>query len=645
VAAAARDPASLDATVAEADKAGGTAVPAACDVRDEASVAALAACAAELGPVRAVVANAGVAGPTRPLHEQTLAGWRDTVATGLDGVFLTFRAFIPAMIARRDGSLIAISSMTGKRPLPGRTPYAAAKMGVIGLVRTLATELGPHGIRVNAVCPGAVAGPRIDQVLRLQAAARGLTEDQVRAEMTASSPLGRLVRAEEVAAACVCSSPPRRRPGSPARTSTSRPASSCTRQAPGGRTAMRIVDLSQDIYEGMKVYPGHLKTVQFEHATHEETAPRFEGGFSFQTTGFILNDNGPTHVDSFSHLDPDPAADSIEKMPLRLFYGTAVCLDVTGFPPRADITAGDLDRAEKASPVEVRPGDIVLFHTATWNRYAGDKRYLSEFAGLGESASEWIGEPGGTAPWGWRFGGHHVSLHNLITGGAVRAVTPCFLGADPAVSPLLGPAPLRPLGGAEDLARELMRSLGPEAAAQATLLNRAPSDIIGGNRVRLADGDEMIRLPDLWDRPFTEPRLAGAVTELASANETATGYGTGDHTRLALSGTPKGLPARELTGGQRGLLRALLAAYLGRVPDGLSPLPGYDDDGALDAVHLAWAGPLAAGQPHYYRLQGPGLLIEYDNVQRRANHAHSVWRNPQSDFGLDALAAHRAAHH
>ena len=83
---------------------------------------------------------------------------------------------------------------------------------------------------------------------------------------------------------------------------------------------MRLIDLSQDIYEGMKVYPGHLKTVQFEHATHEETAPRFEGGFSFQTTGFMLNDNGPTHVDSFSHLDPDPSADTIEKMPLDLFH-------------------------------------------------------------------------------------------------------------------------------------------------------------------------------------------------------------------------------------------------------------------------------------------------------------------------------------
>lgn len=153
---------------------------------------------------------------------------------------------------------------------------------------------------------------------------------------------------------------------------------------------MQIIDLSQDIYEGMKVYPGHLKTVQFEHATHEETAPRFEGGFSFQTTGFILNDNGPTHVDSFSHLDPTPGAETIDQMSLDLFYGPAVCLDVTGFAPQTDITADDLDRIEAESPVQVQRGDIVLFHTATWNRYVGDKRYLTDFPGLGESAAEWI---------------------------------------------------------------------------------------------------------------------------------------------------------------------------------------------------------------------------------------------------------------
>jgi NAD(P)-dependent dehydrogenase (short-subunit alcohol dehydrogenase family) len=202
VAACARDPASLAGTVAEAGQVGGTVTPLACDVRDEASVAQMAAGARALGPVHAVVANAGVAGPTLPLHEITLDDWRDTLATDLDGVFLTFRAFIPTMIERRGGSLIAISSMTGKRPLHGRTPYAAAKMGVIGLVRTLAAELGPYNIRVNAVCPGPVAGPRMDQVVRQQATLRGITEEQARAALTEASPLGRMVAAEEVAAAC-----------------------------------------------------------------------------------------------------------------------------------------------------------------------------------------------------------------------------------------------------------------------------------------------------------------------------------------------------------------------------------------------------------------------------------------------------------
>ena len=102
---------------------------------------------------------------------------------------------------------------------------------------------------------------------------------------------------------------------------------------------MRIIDLSQDIYEGMKVYPGHLKTVQFEHATHEETAPRFEGGFSFQTTGFMLNDNGPTHVDSFYHLDPDPSAETIEQM--HWTSSTA---------PRSALTSPALSRAPTSPP-------------------------------------------------------------------------------------------------------------------------------------------------------------------------------------------------------------------------------------------------------------------------------------------------------
>ena len=256
-----------------------------------------------------------------------------------------------------------------------------------------------------------------------------------------------------------------------------------------------------------------------------------------------------------------------------------------------------------------------------------------------------FGEPGSGAPWGWRFGGHHVSLNNLVAAGMVRSVTPCFLGADPAVSPLLGPAPLRPLGGAEDPARELVRSLDPGQAARAILLGRAPADIVGGNRARMANGDQMMYLRDLWRRPFTEPALAERLARMDAEAERASGYDAGDYRRLALTSVPKGLPASELEPGQRGLLRALLAAYLGRIPGGLAPQADYADDAALDGIHFAWAGPTGPGQPHYYRVQGPRLLIEYDNTQRHANHAHSVWRDPVADFGYDAIGVHLAAYH
>lgn len=204
IAATARDPATLDDVVAEIAAAGGTAQAFACDVADEGSVAEMSAAVLDrVGTVHTVVANAGIAGPTAPLHEIALADWRECLATDLDGVFLTFRAFVPALIAAGTGSLVAVSSMTGKRPLHGRTPYAAAKLGVIGLVRTLAVELGPHGVRVNAVCPGAVDGPRIETVLRAQAEARGITVEEARRAFTGASPLGTLVRAEEIAATCV----------------------------------------------------------------------------------------------------------------------------------------------------------------------------------------------------------------------------------------------------------------------------------------------------------------------------------------------------------------------------------------------------------------------------------------------------------
>lgn len=156
----------------------------------------------------------------------------------------------------------------------------------------------------------------------------------------------------------------------------------------------RLIDLSQNIYNGMKVYPGHLKTVVFEHVTHEETAPRFEGGFSFQTTGIMINDNGPTHVDSFSHLDPDPDAETIDQMPLELFYGPAICLDVSEHEAHTDINAEHLDAALQQSGQELREGDIVLFYTGTFNRLHGTPEYLTDFPGLGESGAQWLVDKG-----------------------------------------------------------------------------------------------------------------------------------------------------------------------------------------------------------------------------------------------------------
>jgi kynurenine formamidase len=157
---------------------------------------------------------------------------------------------------------------------------------------------------------------------------------------------------------------------------------------------MRLVDLSQDIYEGMKVYPGHLKTVTFQHVTHEETAPRFEGGFSFQTWGFMLNDNGPTHVDSFSHLDPDPDAPTIDQMPLDLFYGNALCVDVSDVAPQTDISPQHIESALAAAKLELHRGDMLFFYTATFDRHKGTTKYLTEFPGLGAEASQWLLDSG-----------------------------------------------------------------------------------------------------------------------------------------------------------------------------------------------------------------------------------------------------------
>jgi hypothetical protein len=257
-----------------------------------------------------------------------------------------------------------------------------------------------------------------------------------------------------------------------------------------------------------------------------------------------------------------------------------------------------------------------------------------------------FGDPGPDGPWSWRFGGHHVSVQHLVVDGQVRASSPCFLGADPAQAPLLGAHLLRPLGAAEDLARDLVHSLDEQQAARALLSPVAPTDIAGGNRPHIGDGDRPMRLPDIWRGPFTDSRLAELAESIQRKEEEKGGVRPEHVEAVRLTSAPRGVPAAAMSPGQQDQLRAVLDIFLGRIPEELAEREAAKFAGdKLHDVHFAWAGGTERGQPHYYRLQGPRLLAEYDNTQRDVNHVHTVWRDPQGDFGDDVLARHLAVDH
>jgi NAD(P)-dependent dehydrogenase (short-subunit alcohol dehydrogenase family) len=153
----------------------------------------------DLGGVEILVNNSGIMGPTAPLEDVTVEEWDGMMHVNLRGQFLMCRAVLPTMKARSFGRIVNIASITGKAPLYNRAPYATSKMGVIGLTRTLADEVGEHDINANAICPGSVAGPRIRRVFEKQAKARDVPYEQVEDEAKAESPRDELVRPEDVA--------------------------------------------------------------------------------------------------------------------------------------------------------------------------------------------------------------------------------------------------------------------------------------------------------------------------------------------------------------------------------------------------------------------------------------------------------------
>lgn len=170
------------------------------DASDETGAAALfARIEAEWGGLDVLCANAGIAGPTALIEDIALADFQRCVQVNLEGAFLAAKYAAPIMKRAGAGNIVITSSTAGQHGFPNRAPYAAAKWGLIGLMKTLAMELGPFGIRANVICPGAVEGPRMQGVMEREAAAKGMSYAQVYDGYAKGTSLGSLVRAEDIA--------------------------------------------------------------------------------------------------------------------------------------------------------------------------------------------------------------------------------------------------------------------------------------------------------------------------------------------------------------------------------------------------------------------------------------------------------------
>jgi NAD(P)-dependent dehydrogenase (short-subunit alcohol dehydrogenase family) len=190
----------LETVAAQIRDRGGQALVQTTDVTSEAEVARLITAAGEIsGVLDVLVNNSGIGGPTALARDVSDADWRQTIDVNLSGAFYAAKHASALMIERRRGVIINIASVAGRIGFPFRTPYAASKWGMIGLSHSLAAELGPYGVRVNAVLPGNIEGERFTNVLTKRAQAMETTFDAVKEKATKDTPLGRLITEAEVA--------------------------------------------------------------------------------------------------------------------------------------------------------------------------------------------------------------------------------------------------------------------------------------------------------------------------------------------------------------------------------------------------------------------------------------------------------------
>lgn len=211
-----------------------------------------------------------------------------------------------------------------------------------------------------------------------------------------------------------------------------------------------------------------------------------------------------------------------------------------------------------------------------------------------------FGSPGDARAWGWRLEGHHVSVRFDVVKGTLTSSTPSFFGANPAEVrvdvPGAAPRGTRVLGPEEDAARALLDSLDPSQKAIAIVNTAAPNEMLTSNALK------------------ADPQ------------------------------SPLGVKAAAMTQVQRDKLMALIEVYTGYMTaDVAAERMEKLRKAGLDEIAFAWAGETEKGKKHYYRLQGPTFLVEYDNSQNDGNHIHSVWRDFNGDFGADLLRAHLAA--